>query len=292
MVASPVGVCTETLQHRDMGILQGMPGGTRPARRPSHMRNGKRWGAACRPAPLVIYTGDRAQCASPGCSACRAAQRVGDTLETCLTQAHRKRSTANSQNSEQCRQAGTRPPTPIYATQSTAMHISSHLQATPGRCPGRGLHSQAPLDPDGRRATPCKTEIRGTPARTLTQMRRPCFPHPPAETPLPQRVRGAAQAASSAGPHSRWQTTDTARTANPLGASRLHGSTAWRAPARRTPAARAHQGCDTGRSGTPRRPCQSRRPPGLCPASHPPRHHVNDQQPAPSRRGRASTHRR
>jgi len=172
MVASPVGVCTETLQHRDMGILQGMPGGTRPARRPSHMRNGKRWGAACRPAPLVIYTGDRAQCASPGCSACRAAQRVGDTLETCLTQAHRKRSTANSQNSEQCRQAGTRPPTPIYATQSTAMHISSHLQATPGRCPGRGLHSQAPLDPDGRRATPCKTVIRGAPARTLTQMRR------------------------------------------------------------------------------------------------------------------------
>ncbi len=100
LVASPVRVCTETLQHRDMGVLQGMPGGTRPARRPSHMLNGKRWGAACRPAPLVIYTGDRAQCASPGCSACRAAQRVGDTLETCLTQAHRKRSTANSQNSE------------------------------------------------------------------------------------------------------------------------------------------------------------------------------------------------
>jgi len=112
LVASPVRVCTETLQHRDMGVLQGMPGGTRPARRPSHMLNGKRWGAACRPAPLVIYTGDRAQCASPGCSACRAAQRVGDTLETCLTQAHRKRSTANSQNSEQCRPAGPDPPPP------------------------------------------------------------------------------------------------------------------------------------------------------------------------------------
>jgi hypothetical protein len=76
----------------------------------SHMQNGKPWGAACRPAPLVMYTDDRGQCASLICSAWSSAQRVGNALGTCLARGHRRRSTAISQNSERCRQAGTRPP--------------------------------------------------------------------------------------------------------------------------------------------------------------------------------------